>query len=152
MSGLAYGSGKIYEHVLGFSCCFRQWRAKDSHCKYLHGYALKFHFEFESEGLDERNWVVDFGSLKTLKQWLEYWFDHTTLVARDDPLISTFRELEIASMIQLRLVPNTGCEATAKFVYDYTAEWLKDNGYQQVTLRRVTVHEHGANYATYGLH
>ena len=55
-----FKSTKTYGHDLGFSAAFRQWRA-DSHCKYIHGYALAFRFEFEADELDVRNWVVDFG-------------------------------------------------------------------------------------------
>ena len=53
-----YISTKTYKH-LG-PVAYRQWRA-DSHCNLIHGYALSFHFEFESEELDARNWVMDFG-------------------------------------------------------------------------------------------
>lgn len=147
--GMLYGSTKTYDFNTGFSCCFRQWRAQ-SHCRFLHGYALKFHFKFLSGQLDERNWAVDFGSLKSLKGWLEFMFDHTTLVALDDPLIDTFRELHVVKMIDLREVVATGCEATARLVYEYTEQWLKDNGYEHIELGRVSVHEHSGNSAFYG--
>ena len=75
-----FTSGKTYTHATGHSCAFRQWKA-DSHCNLIHGYALSFHFEFESEELDSRNWVMDFGGLRPLKDLLEDWFDHTLLVA-----------------------------------------------------------------------
>ena len=38
----------------GYSTAFRQWRATHSHCKYIHGYALKFKVWFEGD-LDEKN-------------------------------------------------------------------------------------------------
>ena len=34
-----FQSTKLFD---GFSCVFRQWRAEDTHCKYLHGYAISF--------------------------------------------------------------------------------------------------------------
>ena len=40
-----YRSTKTYKH-LG-PVAYRQWRA-DSHCNLIHGYALTFHFEFET--------------------------------------------------------------------------------------------------------
>ena len=55
-----FQSTKLFD---GFSCVFRQWKAEDTHCKYLHGYALSFRIWFEGE-LDERNWVWDFGGMK----------------------------------------------------------------------------------------
>jgi len=80
-----YLSTKTFGHELGLSAAFRQWKA-DSHCRFLHGYALAVKFTFAAEELDVRNWVVDFGGLKGLKQILEDTFDHKTLVASDDPL------------------------------------------------------------------
>jgi 6-pyruvoyltetrahydropterin/6-carboxytetrahydropterin synthase len=127
------------------TCAFRQWRAQ-SHCRFLHGYALAVHFEFEAEELDARNWVVDFGSLKSLKGWLTDLLDHTTLVASDDPEIETFRDLDLLGLIQMREVPSTGCEATAAMIFGATEVWLLDNGYApRVRLVSVEVREHGAN-------
>ncbi len=148
--GYKYKSTKTYNHSVGLSCCFRQWRA-ESHCRFLHGYALKVHFEFSTTELDHRNWAVDFGSLKPLKGWLEQMFDHTTLVASDDPKISLFREMSIAGLIQLREVPSCGCEATARIIFEYTEQWLKDAGYGHIVLEKVSVHEHDGNSAEYGL-
>jgi 6-pyruvoyltetrahydropterin/6-carboxytetrahydropterin synthase len=116
----------------------------------LHGYSLAFKFTFESEELDVRHWVVDFGSLKSLKSILEDNFDHTCLVAEDDPEIATFKDLHRKGIIKMVEVPATGCEETAKLVYETAETWLKDAGYApRVKLRSVEVMEHGANSAIY---
>ena len=86
-------SGKTYTHATGHSCAFRQWKA-DSHCNLIHGYALQFEFTFGGDELDERNWIVDFGGLKPLKEWLKHMFDHTYLVATNDPELATFQMLD----------------------------------------------------------
>lgn len=144
-----YSSTKTYGHEIGLSCCFRQWRA-ESHCKYLHGYALSVHFEFEATERDHRNWVVDFGSMKSLKYWLEMTFDHTLIVANDDPMIAEFLKLDFLGLARVITVEHTGCEAFAELIYECGKIWLKDNGYTpRVSLRKVTVSEHGANSASY---
>jgi 6-pyruvoyltetrahydropterin/6-carboxytetrahydropterin synthase len=38
---------KTYGDDLGLSVAFRQWRA-DSHCRYLHGYAIGVRLTFEA--------------------------------------------------------------------------------------------------------
>jgi 6-pyruvoyltetrahydropterin/6-carboxytetrahydropterin synthase len=147
-NGYAYNSTKTYEHNVGLSCCFRQWRA-ESHCQYMHGYALKFRYEFEAIELDVRNWAMDFGGLKPLKAHLEYMYDHKTLVAHDDPKVTLFREMDIAGLIQLRIVESAGCEATARAEFEWAREWLaKDNPH--ITLIKVTCSEHDGNSASYG--
>lgn len=145
-----YVSTKTYGHERGYAVAYRQWRA-DSHCNLIHGYSLSFHFEFEADELDVRGWVVDFGSLRSLKDKLDDWFDHTLLVAQDDPEFSSFEELHRKKMCRMVVVERTGCEALSKFLYDYVAcSWLPENGYApRVRLRRVQVAEHGANSAWY---
>ena len=146
---MPYISTKTFGHDVGLSACFRQWRA-ESHCRHLHGYALAVRFEFEANVLDVRNWVVDFGSLKSLRGWLEDTFDHTLLVAEDDPLKDELCGLAGLDLCRAVVVPATGCEAFAELIYGATQVWLKDNGYApRCRLRSVTVSEHGANSAIY---
>jgi 6-pyruvoyltetrahydropterin/6-carboxytetrahydropterin synthase len=142
-------STKTYGHEIGLSACFRQWRA-ESHCHLLHGYALSVKFEFASNELDVRNWVVDFGSLKSMKAMLEDTFDHTLLVAEDDPMKDELCQLAGIGLARCVVVPATGCEAFAKMIFECAEIWLKDNGYSpRCWLRSVEVREHGANSAIY---
>jgi 6-pyruvoyltetrahydropterin/6-carboxytetrahydropterin synthase len=144
-----YRSTKTYGHHVGLSAAFRQHRA-DSHCRFLHGYALAFRFVFEADELDARNWVVDFGSLKSLKGWLEDTFDHKTLVAIDDPEIDWFREAHARGIVDLVEIEAGGCERFAELVFGATEVWLHDNGYSpRVRLVSVEVMEHGANSAIF---
>lgn len=143
-----YQSGKTYGHNLGFSCAFRQAKAK-SHCRFIHGYALSFKFIFESATLDDNGWVIDFGALKSLKQKLEETFDHKTIIASDDPDIVYFTAGHKMGVLDLVVLPAVGCEKFAEYVYNKAAMWLLDNQYSNVRLTSVTVAEHGANHATY---
>lgn len=143
---IIYGSTKHYDANVGFSTAFRQWGAH-SHCNKLHGYPLQFTATFESEVLDQRNWVVDFGGLKSFKGWLEKMFDHTTQVAIDDPELEWFKEAEKRGVLTLRIVPSTGCETIARMVFEYLETWLLDNGYSQVRLVKLEVREHSGNSA-----
>ena len=111
-----YFSTKTYNQI--GPVCYRQWRA-DSHCNLIHGYALSFHFEFEAETLDARNWVTDFGGLRPLKDKLEEWFDHTLLVAQDDPHRDALINLGKLGLAKITEVERTGCEGIADFLYEY---------------------------------
>jgi 6-pyruvoyltetrahydropterin/6-carboxytetrahydropterin synthase len=140
-------SGKTYAHNTGHSCAFRQWRA-DSHCNLIHGYALQFEFVFGGTELDERNWIVDFGGLKPLKEWLKYMFDHTYLVAEDDPEMETVLMLADKKLIDVRQVTATGCERFAEMAFDKAEEIVRDLTNGRCWVQRVTVREHEANSAT----
>ncbi len=146
-----YVSTKRYGPEAGFSICYRQYRA-DSHCRLLHGYALAFEFEFQSPTLDVRNWVCDFGGFRTLKSFLEDYFDHTLLVAYDDPQRNEQEYLmQALDIAKVRIVHKTGCEGLAEFLFWYINEvWLRENGYpDNVFCRKVRVFETPNNSAWY---
>jgi 6-pyruvoyltetrahydropterin/6-carboxytetrahydropterin synthase len=174
-----YISTKTYGNEQGLSCCFRQWRSTHSHCSLLHGYSIGVRVHFESETLDDRNWVMDFGGLKAFKAWLEHMFDHTLVIAEDDPYLSQFKDMaalglqDQGGICDLRIVPAVGCEKFSELAFKTLDEIIKtyqagqpwhlknDKGGtlktfecrypvgQGVTLRSVEVFEHGANSAIY---
>ena len=114
---MKYISTKTYKHLAPVA--YRQWRA-DSHCCKLHGYALSFHFEFECDTLDARNWCLDFGALRNpLKSKLEEWFDHALLVSQDDPHREALLNLGKLGIAKITEVEKTGCEGIADFLYEY---------------------------------
>lgn len=144
-----YLSTKTYGHEVGLSAAFRQWRA-NSHCKYLHGYALSFRFVFEAEELNNTNWVVDFGGMKSLKHMLQITFDHKTIVAEDDPHLDWFMEAQRRGILDLTILPSAGCEKFAQYVYEAAEVWLREARlHPRVRLVSVEVSEHGANSAIY---
>lgn len=111
-----YTSTKEYHDA--FPCAYRQWRA-DSHCNTIHGYSFSMKFYFGTNDLDARNWAADYGGLKELKKMLESQFDHTLLVAEDDPEMETFKLLESKKMAKLTILPKLGCESLADMLYKY---------------------------------
>lgn len=143
---MKYYSTKTFGHDIGLSCCFRQWKAP-SHCNLLHGYSISVHLVFACEQLDYRNWVMDFGACKPIKQFLETNFDHTTLVGEDDPHLSTFRSLSEQGLLALRVIPAVGCEKFAEYIAEWVSAYLKESTNGSVSLVKVEVREHGANSA-----
>src|SRR5215470_11394970 len=104
----AYRSTKTFDHSEGLSCCFRQWRATHSHCRLIHGYALAFKFVFATHALDKHNWCFDFGGLKPIRNWLHENFDHTLIVAEDDPNLASLQHLEREGLASIRVLPAVG--------------------------------------------
>ena len=151
---MGYKSTKLFD---GFSCCFRQWKAEDTHCRFMHGYGVSFRVTFEGN-LDARNWVWDFGGMKranTLidgmqpKAWMDYMFDHTVLVAKDDPMLNYFSNLDDYGAIQLRVVNATGAEKFAEFIFHKLNNFVKTETNERVKVAQVEFMEHGKNTAIY---
>jgi 6-pyruvoyltetrahydropterin/6-carboxytetrahydropterin synthase len=141
---MIFESTKILE--LG-SCAFRQWKAQ-SHCKFIHGYRLVAKFYFGCSALDERNWVVDFGGLKELKNILEKQFDHTLCVAGDDPLLDGFKSMHTAGGCDLRIMPEgVGIEKTAEWCLKNANNFIRSTTNNRCWVNKVEVWEHEKNSA-----
>jgi 6-pyruvoyltetrahydropterin/6-carboxytetrahydropterin synthase len=141
----------------GFSCVFRQWKAEGTHCRFLHGYGVSFRVWFEGE-LDERNWVWDFGGMKRAngtidgmnpKAWMDYMFDHTTIIAEDDPGIGGFKTMDQLGIIQLRIIPAVGAEQFAKYIFEKLNTFVQEETNGRVKVARVEFMEHSKNTAIY---
>jgi 6-pyruvoyltetrahydropterin/6-carboxytetrahydropterin synthase len=144
---MEYRVTKTYGAERGLSACFRQWRATDTHCRFLHGYALGFRIVFAAFDLDHRNWVYSFGDCKWIKQLLEETFDHKTVVAVDDPFIPELERLEEAGVLQLTYMHKVGCEAFAEWLMYKIKSRVATETLDRVRVVSVECFEHSANSA-----
>jgi len=128
----------------GYPCCHRQWKAT-SHCRFLHGYDRFVTLEWQGPR-DELGWVIDFGGLKYIKNVLEYQYDHTTLIAEDDPEMLLFEELAEKGAIDLRVGDPT-MEGMTHFVASLVEGWTEEN-VPAAKLIRVECWENEKNGAT----
>ena len=149
-----FQSSKVFD---GFSTVFRQWKAEDTHCRFLHGYGISFKIYFEGE-LDDRNWVWDFGGMKRAKTridgfqpkaWMDWMFDHTMIIAEDDPEVQAFAQMGKAGVAQVRIIPATGAEKFAEYIYNNINEFVKTETDNRVRVTKVKFMEHGKNAAYY---
>ena len=149
-----FQSSKVLD---GFSTVFRQWKAETTHCRFVHGYGISFKVYFEGD-LDERNWVWDFGGMKRAKtqidgkspkEWMDYMFDHTLIVAEDDPFIKAFQQMEEAGVAQVRIIPATGAEKFAEYIYNKLNEFVHTETDGRVRVTKVKFMEHGKNAACF---
>lgn len=145
---MKYLSTKTWGHEVGLSCAFRQWRAQ-SHCHLLHGYAIAVKVVFGADELNDKNWVYDFGNTKWIKEALQYYFDHTVLIAEDDPQLSVFQKLDSMKLVNLRVLEDVGCEAFAEFIYNSIQSNVNRETNGRVKVMSVEVMEHGANSAVF---
>ena len=149
-----FQSSKVFD---GFSTVFRQWKAETTHCRFVHGYGVSFKVYFEGD-LDERNWVWDFGGMKRAKTlidgkspkaWMDYMFDHTLIVAEDDPELNAFKQMDAAGVAQVRVIPATGAEKFAEYIYHKLNDFVKTETESRVRVTKVKFAEHGKNAAYY---
>jgi len=149
-----FQSSKVFD---GFSTVFRQWKATTTHCRFVHGYGISFKVYFEGD-LDERNWVWDFGGMKRAKtkidglspkEWMDYMFDHTMVIAEDDPELRAFQQMDKVGVAQVRVIPATGAEKFSEYIYNKLNEFVKTETDNRVRVTKVKFMEHGKNAAYY---
>ena len=149
-----FQSSKVFD---GFSTVFRQWKAETTHCRFVHGYGISFKVYFEGD-LDHRNWVWDFGGMKRAKtkidgkspkEWMDYTFDHTLIIAEDDPWVEAFQQMGEAGVAQVRIIPATGAEKFAEYIFNKINEFVKTETGNRVRVTKVKFMEHGKNAAYY---
>jgi len=130
----------------------RQWR-DDGHCAWVHGYGRYIQFTFEGD-LDERQWVMDFGDLKDIKQWLEEQWDHRVMIASDDPQLAKLKEMHDLNIMNINVMDvdkgwGPGIEASCKFVYDHVQPIITQKTNGRVKITKVEIWEHERNSAVY---
>ena len=154
-----FQSTKVFDN---FSVALRQHKAQHSHCKLLHGYALKFYVIFEpinpddpQGGLDDMNWVVDFGGFKDapngngLRSWMNDMFDHTTLIEKDDPYLDYFQSGAMEGIMKLKVMEKMGAESLCKLVFDKFNDTLAKTDGARCKVVTVQCFENDKNTAIY---
>tara|TARA_R100000030_G_scaffold19348_1_gene13608 strand:- start:336 stop:635 length:300 start_codon:yes stop_codon:yes gene_type:complete len=83
------------------------------------------------------------------KEWFDYMFDHTFIVAEDDPYIDSFKKMDEVGVAQVRVVPATGAERFAEFVYNKVNPFVQEETEGRVSIAKVEFREHQKNAAIY---
>jgi 6-pyruvoyltetrahydropterin/6-carboxytetrahydropterin synthase len=76
-------------------------------------------------------------------------FDHTTIIAEDDPFINAFKQMETAGVAQIRIIPAVGAEQFAKYIFEKLNTFVQEETSNRVKVTRVEFMEHNKNTAIY---
>ena len=100
---------------------------------------------FQCESLDENGFVVDFGNLKFLRDWIDENLDHACLLSEDDPEMDRFVRMQNDNLIQITTVNNASCEKVAKHIFDVFDEMIrsktsqKDLGIRELNCMKIPI-------------
>ena len=116
-------------------------------CSKWHGYDRSVHFEFAGEA-DEHGWIVGFGDLKPIKQFLEFYFDHTALISADDPRIEKAVEARENGLVDLRILPyGVSMEMSSIFIWEQVNPFIYSVTDGRAYISRIECREHEKNSA-----
>ena len=80
---------------------------------------------------------------------MDFMFDHTVIIAEDDPGMGGWETMNKLEVIQLRIIPATGAEKFAEFIFNKLNEFVKTETNNRVRVTKVKFMEHGKNAAYY---
>jgi len=120
------------------------------HCAQVHGYDRSVEFTFAGEP-DEHGWIVPFGGLKPVKEFLEYYFDHVTVLPADDPRLENIPQEMTDSgglLGTLRVLPSgVSMEMSSLFIWEHVNAYIYRITSGRCYVERVRVYEHDRNDA-----
>ncbi len=88
-------------------------------CRHLHGHNARVRITAESDRLDGRSMVLDFGDIKAVvARWIDEHLDHRMILCRQDPAVPALEQLgEPLYLID----DNPTAENIAKLIFDVAA-------------------------------
>ena len=118
-------------------------------CSRLHGHSWSITLTFESKELDDNGFVIDFGDLHFIEDWIDEHLDHATAVWENDPKLVSLNELQNEGLIKLLAVPNASCEGIARYLHNTFDPIVRKRTDGRVWIRSVYLQEDSKNSATY---
>mgnify|MGYP001330313523 CR=1 FL=1 len=139
-----YTCSKTYSDI---PFAHRQYRHVDL-CNLIHGHNWSFTFTFGCTELDEKEFVVDFGALGFLKDWLVEQFDHAFVYGIDDEACKQML-VEFPDLFKAIEINAPSTEGVARYVFDQSLPMIHDAFGERVSLISVSVSEDSKNSAEY---
>lgn len=119
-------------------------------CSSIHGYDRTVRVTFSGE-VDEYGWIIPFGELKSVKAFIEYYFDHTTVIPADDVRIKKIPKSmtsEGGLLSKLRILPyGVSMEMSSLFVWEHVNQYIYQNTDGRCYVSKVESIEHERNSA-----
>jgi len=120
-------------------------------CASVHGYDRSVEVTFAGTP-DEMGWIVAFGdATKPIKKFLEYYFDHVTVLPANDPRLSDIPDVlkEPGGVLgTLRVLPSgVSMEMSSLFIWEHINPYVYDITQGRCYVEQVRVYEHERNDA-----
>ena len=117
-------------------------------CSRLHGHSWAITLTFEAKEMDDNGFVIDFGDLHFLRDWIDANLDHATALKEDDPMRTSARNLRNRGP-KILWVQSASCEGIAQFLYHTFQPMIEQKTNGRVRIQSLHLEEDSKNSATY---
>ena len=118
-------------------------------CSRLHGHSWAITLTFEAKKLDDNGFVIDFGDLHFLNDWIDENLDHSTALKENDPMLKECEKLEKQGLLKILRVKCASCEGIAQFLYHTFQPMIEQKTNGRVRIKTLHLEEDSKNSATY---
>jgi len=120
----------------------------DGHCALIHGHNWTITLTFACTSTDANGFVVDFGKLGYLKDWISANLDHACLFNADDPMREELLG-KYGNLFKAYTLPNCSCEGIAQHLYEVFDPKVRDATNDRTWIVAVEIEEDSKNSACY---
>lgn len=120
----------------------------DGHCAWIHGHNWSIKLVFVAAHVDENGFVIDFGKLGFIKDWISEFLDHSLLLNDSDPY-RPYLQQTLDGFSRIYVVKDASCEGLAQHFFNVFNDLVEEATNGRVRIREVSVIEDSRNEATY---
>jgi 6-pyruvoyltetrahydropterin/6-carboxytetrahydropterin synthase len=118
-------------------------------CSLIHGHNWAIRITFTADRVDPNGFVVDFGELHYLKDWIDQNLDHACVFSATDPLRSRIEEMAAAGLLKPLFIDNASCEGLARHLYETFNPMVTADTEGRAHILSIDLEEDSRNSATY---
>ncbi len=122
----------------------------DGHCAFIHGHNWSITLTFACHETDENGFVIDFGKLKYIKNWIDEHLDHACLFNQEDSDAQKALK-DHGNLFKIYTLPNNSCEGIAEHLHGIFDDMVRSEMNERVWITEVEITEDSKNSATYSV-
>ncbi len=128
----------------------RQFRHK-GHCAQIHGHNWDIMLTFGCVQVDECGFVMDFGDLQCIKDFIAKYLDHAIVLAKTDPMLQTdaYTQLVKSGIFVPFLVDDPSCEGLCYCLFGLFYDIINKHTKGRVHIMKIEIREGANASATY---
>ena len=116
----------------------------DGHCARIHGHSWTLSLTFACKELDRHGFVVDFGGLRFLRDWMDANLDHACVLSADDPELPWVRSKD-GTVFKLLVIDNASAEGIARHLHAALDPLVRAQTGGRAWISEVELHEDSRN-------
>lgn len=118
------------------------------HCRFIHGHSWSIRVTFACTTLDEHGFVIDFGNLGYLRDWIDQHLDHAIMLSHDDAQAKALVE-SAPELFKVFWIENASCEGLSQAVYEAFNAMVQQHEAGRVHITEIQVWEDPRNATRY---